>query len=133
MHKSKISNKNLLVKLGIISVLFLIEIILVVRLKIQINIVITLFLYPLLAITMILLLKNDLSEKKVFAYYTQKIANFIYYSHPICITILSIIGRKVAHVEITETPMFLMTSCLTTMAGFILLKIDNKRLNEIFL
>ncbi|MFT5872093.1 MAG: surface polysaccharide O-acyltransferase-like enzyme [Clostridium sp.] len=129
----KISNKKLLTGWGITSVLFLVEIILVIKLNLQANIVISIFLYPLVTITMILLLNNPLPKKRILSYYTRGIANFIFYSHPIFIMVLGIVENKILHIEVIATPMFLITSVLTIISGWVFIKIDNEWLNSVFL
>jgi peptidoglycan/LPS O-acetylase OafA/YrhL len=129
----KISNRKLGVGWLAATVLFILEIIFVVALDLQENIFITIFLYPLLALTMVLLLKNPLPKKKVLATKLRGIANFIFYSHPLCIMALSKIGNEKSKVSITSTTLFLLTSALTILVGWIFVRVNNKWLNKTFL
>lgn len=132
-YKDVINNRSL-VSLGIIiGLLFLFEIILVIKFNLQVNIIITLFLYPLLAIVMMILLNNPLHEKKELAYKSRLIASFIYYSHPIFIMFLTISSKEILSIQMTETPLFLLTIFLTIIVGGRLIKLDNKWLNKVLL
>lgn len=127
----EISNKNLLINWFFVSILFLIEIILVIKSKLQVNIAITIFSYPLLFITMIILLKNPLSNKKDIAKYLKKLSSFMYYSHPLFLTLLSAFQKNTFIFRLSETPTFLITIILTTVSGTILMKSNNKWIKKL--
>jgi len=126
-----ISNKKLLAIGGIILALFLIEIVIMAQLGLQV-VILTFGLYPLLGIIMMLLLNNPLSNKSSLAHYTREIANFIFYSHPICIMLLEIVGKKLFHIKVEGTPMFILTCVFTILAGWGYMTIKEKYIHKAF-
>ena len=79
---SKISNKKLIVMEGLIVLIWIAEICIVLRLKLKANLFITFALYPLIIITMLLLIKNPCSNLKDLGNQSKILANLTYYIHP---------------------------------------------------
>ena len=132
VNLSRISNRGIGILEGIFTAGFLLEIILVNKLQIQVNIYITVFLYLLLFNTMLLLLKNPCGQYGKIASVTRDMANFMYYSHPLFMLGINkmmsyLIGRNA-----TGTEMFLLTVVSTGSIGYLLHKADNKYLNKLF-
>ncbi len=125
------TNKGLFLIWCITVVIWLSEICFVRAMEYQENIIITFGLYPLVAAILLILLRNPLPEAAAFSGMARVIANFTFYSHPLCIRGLSFIGSHLLHVDISETPVFFMTLILTFAGGFIIYKWDNKLLNKI--
>ena len=127
----KVSDKKLMgVFVG--TVLFwLAEIWLVRTMGWQANIVITFGLYPMLAVVMLLLLRNPMPEKKKSADAAKVTANFMYYSHPIIIMAMSQIASKYFQTGIQATMMFFLTVLVTTLLGLLIYKWNNRVINFI--
>ena len=54
-------------------------------------------------------------------------ANFIYYSHPIFILLL----RQFSFMQNKNTMIFVLTVVITSIIGYIIVKIDNKFINKL--
>ncbi len=132
--KSKIenvSNKKMIMAILIIVLLYIAEIILVVITKVQVSIVITFMLYPLLASIILLLLNNKTEKFSKVANFSKKCANWLYYSHPLFILVLTTISLKLFHIKLTQTPTFILTCVISIMCGMVIMKINNKILNKL--
>lgn len=127
----KITNRKLFAALAIAAMLFLAEIFFVVRAELQSNVIITVLLYPLLAIVMMILLNNPLPEKVEAARYARGIANFTYFSHPMFIAFME--REELLNIQMENTPTFLVIASLTILLGLLLVKLDNKWLNKAFM
>lgn len=129
---SKASNK----KLGILEVIFLVgffaEILLVNKLQIQVNVIITVFLYLLLFNTMMLLLKNPCAQYGKVAVVTRDVSNFMYYSHPLFMIWINIIMSTIAGRNATGTELFLLAVITSGSIGYLLHRADNKYLNLLY-
>ncbi|MDD5021042.1 MAG: acyltransferase [Endomicrobiaceae bacterium] len=123
-------NKKLMLILIITSICFLIEIFFVIKLGLQKNIILTFFLYPLLTILTIILLKNPLQKLQNIAYKARITSNFIYYSHPLIIIFISIIFQKIG-ITVKETLMYIVVCFITSMIGYIIAKIDKFHINNV--
>ncbi|MBQ7067114.1 MAG: acyltransferase [Lachnospiraceae bacterium] len=116
----------------IISVgVWLTEICLVLVLKLESNIVITIGLYLLCVMTMLILLRNQLSKYKAFSNISRILANFTYYSHPFWIIFITFLCNNIFHVNITETPIFFLAIGLSCIVGILLYRWDNRVMNHI--
>lgn len=122
--------KSVKLGVGISILLFLFEIFLVIKLEIQTNIILTIFLYILLLFVMCYLLKYPMSEKKNISYYTRGISNFMYYSHPLFMIMISSVFSKILHASISGTILFVLTILGTGIIGYIIIKINNKYVNK---
>lgn len=132
----KIKNDTLIKLLIVTTFFFILEIILVNILKMQENVFITVFIYPLIGIILILCLKNPMDNISSYGNYLKYTANFTYYAHPLFIKgidILSIIINKIIGISITETPMFILVCILTTVTTWIIYKLNIKWLIKFIL
>lgn len=124
---STTSNKKLLLIWIVTTIVWLLEICLVLKLKIESNIVITLGLYLLVVVTLLNLLQNPLPKYKQISNKCRVIANFTYYSHPLCMELFRCLENKnILSAPVTETPMFFITVGLTLAGGLIIYKCNNK-------
>lgn len=128
----KKDNKILSRSLIITTILFLLEIFFVNIFNLQCEIIITIFLYPLLLLIMILLLNNPMIRFSDFSKKTRDIANFMYYSHPIFIYVISFMGKKVFGSENLNTFNFISVVIVTISIGYFFNKLDNKYLNKLY-
>ena len=129
---NKISNKNLGILEGVFLVGFLAEILLVNKLQIQVNVIITVFLYLLLFNTMIILLKNPCEQYDNVAIVTRDLSNFMYYSHPLFMIwinkmIFFLTGRNA-----TGTELFILAVISSGSIGYLLHKVNDRYLNKLF-
>lgn len=129
---AKVSGKVAFILEGIFFVGFWIEIILVNKLQLQVNVIITTFLYLLLFNTMLLLLKNPCVQCRKVAVVTRDVSNFMYYSHPLFILWINAIFMRVLERNAMGTELFLLTVLFTGIIGLILHKVDNKYLNLLY-
>ena len=104
---------------------FVLEIILVNYLNIQKNIIVTLFLYTLVFYTINLLLNNPMPTREKAGKTCRGMANFVYYSHPLFILILN----KTTFLQ--NTLVFIFTVALTSIIGYIIVKVNNKITNKL--
>ena len=125
------TNKKLLLTWFAVVAIWLLEIYIVRILEWQTNIIITFALYPLVIITLLILLKNPLPQYKLLSAKSRVLANFTYYSHPFCIMCLGFLANNILHINLTETPIFILTTVLTCLGGFIIYKWNNKLVNYI--
>ena len=105
----------------------MIEIIIVNYFSIQKNIIITVFLYPLLLLTILLLLKNPMSDKESIGKKCRGMANFVYYAHPIFILIFN----HITFMQNKNTLVFVLVLAITSLMGYIIVKVNNKILNKL--
>ena len=132
MDLAKVSNKTAVTLEGIFWVGFGAEIILVNRLQLQVNVIITVFLYFLLFNTMLLLLKNPCVHCRNVADVTRDLSNFIYYSHPLFMIWINMIVPTITGRNATGTELFLLAVAFSGSVGLILHKLDNKYLNLLY-
>ncbi|WMJ85821.1 acyltransferase family protein [Anaerocolumna sp. MB42-C2] len=130
IFENKISIKKLNIKLIICIVMFLLEIYFVVNFKIQKSIVITIFLYVLLAFVMIFLLKHPFFEKSKSARIMRGIGNFIFYTHPLYIMIITKAWDIIFDGKIETIVLYIITISSSGLCGYIIIKINNKFLNQ---
>lgn len=103
--------------LGII-VLWLAEIILVTHLNWSNNIVITVGLYPLVVITLSLLLEYPCSRYEQLAEKCHALADFTYYVHPLVIFVLQKVDKVIA-LDIEHTILFILTILFSVLILYI--------------
>ena len=128
----KVSNKIVFILEGIFLIGFWVEILLVNKLQVQVNVIITVFLYLLLFNTMIILLKNPCGRYGKIASITRDISNFMYYSHPLFLIWINQIMPLVAGRNATGTELFLLVVISSGSVGYLLHQVDNKYLNRLF-
>lgn len=126
-----IKNKSLIIIFIATVLLFILEIFTVNLLAIQENVIITIFLYLLTIVVFSLCLKNPLDNLLCLDNKFKVIANFTYYSHPIFITVISVIYKKLFDSILLPTPKFLYVIIFTTVGALILNKFNIKWINKI--
>ena len=126
-----LTNKVLLFIEIVVIIIWLAEIYLVRILKWQNNIIITFGLYLLVVFTLLILLRNPLPQYRTLSCKSRILANFTYYSHPLYIMGLNILADKLLHMNLTATPIFLLTTGLTFICGISIYRYNNKVLNYI--
>lgn len=125
-------NRKINILLVFASVLFLTEILLIVQLNLQKNIILTIFLYPLLLAVMIVLIKNPLPYAQTLSYKMRVMANFMFFSHPIFILLFVLFFQNFFAIKNPpETFIFLLVCMATSLVGYIIAKLNNKYLNKI--
>lgn len=118
---------NTLIKLLILTIAcFILEILLVILLNVQNNIIITLFLYPLVGVVLMLCLRNPMHNISCYANYFKYVANCTYYAHPLFMTAISIISNKIIGIRITQTPLFIIVCISTTVIASMIYKLNKK-------
>lgn len=128
VHKTKIIGvRNKFVLGGGLAtfIIFVLEIIIVVTMQIEKEIIVTFFLYPLVAVIITTLLKNPMRRFDKFGGTLRRIANFTYYIHPLIIIILKGLA-KYCIVLSTPTVVFFITTVFCTVVGLGVTKQDNK-------
>lgn len=120
----KISDSKISIKVVLTAVLFVGEIIVVNMLGLNVNIIETIFLYIFLVYVMVWILHHPQSEKKRAGQICRYLAGFVYFSHPLFIIIITRIGIE------KNTIVFMLSVIFSTAAGLILMKINNKTLNQ---
>ena len=117
-----IADKILYFSAGIIVLIWLAEIYAVRMFGWENNIIITFGLYPLVAVTLLILLRNPLPAYRDFSDKCAALADFTYYSHPLFMEAFSLAGVWLLHREISATPMFLLTVSSTFAIGLFVQK-----------
>ena len=120
----KEAEKNTGLKISIFVALFLIEIFTVNILQLASNVILTIFLYPLVIYMIIFLLKYPLENYCKLGMCSRYLANFIYFSHP-----LYIWGIQKFLVT-TGTTLYVLTASLSVMLGYILMKLNCRKINQ---
>ncbi len=124
-EKKSFSNKALTIAWFAGIILFLGEIFAVVHFKLQRDVIITFGLYILLIVTMLWLLGNPMPELSHVSQNFRRMANFTFYSHPLFIMLFTALF-DMAHIPLTQTVKFLLTTALTTIVGIFVCKSNNK-------
>lgn len=122
--------KNILLLGWIVAALFFLAEIYIIRyFSVAISVMITLGLYPLLILTMLLLLDNPLPKYSKQASACRVIANVTYYSHPLIIQLFAIVS-SLSGIKLPNLLVIACTVVITFLAGvlfnIILKKTDNK-------
>lgn len=120
-------DKGLYLMAGVIATVWLAEIAMVRTFEWENNIILTFGLYPLVVVTMLILLKNPLPACRNFSGKCAALADFTYYSHPLCMEALSLLGPWLVHQEMTATLMFLSTVAITAMVGLVIHMVEERR------
>ncbi len=121
----KITNCKVISLLIVFLTFFIIEIIIVVKSNMSKNIIITLFLYPLVGIIFVLCLKNPMYSLEKYSYKLRAIANFTYYSHPLIYWFLRDFQYRYGLI-ITNTKQYILICILTTLITLIINKLNCK-------
>ncbi|WP_315112835.1 acyltransferase [Clostridium intestinale] len=125
----KVKISKLKIALSISILVFLIEIITVLKFDLSKSITITIFLYPLLICVMCLLIKNPIKNININTRYFHGISSFMYYSHPLFFTTIPTILEKSMDIKISNTLIFILTVLSTSLVSIVIIKINNKNLN----
>lgn len=132
MDIKKIKNRTCLILEGMFLLAFLVEIMFVNIMQIQINVIITVFLYLLLFNTMLLLLKNPCGQYGKIAVVMRDLSNFMYYSHPLFMLWINAIFMQASKRTASGTELFILAVVTTALVGYVLHKVDNKYLNLLY-
>ena len=109
-------------------VVFLAEIIAVIKFNLQNTVVITFGLYPLVVLIVLLLFKFPMPNFNKISDKTRVYANFTYYAHPLLMNLLRIMA-KVLHFNISQTVMFASVLVITFVISTVIYKLNNKTIN----
>lgn len=119
----KIGNAKLFVLLTAAIAVWFAEIILVVKMGLQQNIIITFGLFPLLVVVMLFLLKNPLPKLRKLSEKCRILANFTYYSHPLIMLVI-----KTFIASVPNLVMFVSTVIVAAVIGLVLSKFSNNKI-----
>ncbi|MDP4119271.1 MAG: acyltransferase family protein [Bacillota bacterium] len=126
----KLGNKKLYFAIGLTLILMLLEIFFIIKLGLQKNIIVTIFLYILLFLVIAFLINNPLSEMSSVGRKTRIISNFMYYSHPLFLQIIRFLMHPLKMPKY-GTACFFLTVGATIVVGLIIEKVNNKWLNKL--
>lgn len=124
--KEKISKQDCLFLWFVSLMIWILEIVMVIKMQYQRSIVVTFGLYPLVVSTLIVLLKNPLPRLKGIADTSRKLANFTYYAHPAFILLIGLVAGR----DVPNTVLFLLTSVTTFVVGLLICKLNNSTLKK---
>ena len=115
---SKYVNKKKVyaILLSVAIILWLVEILLVNFFNLSDNIVITLGLYPLVAVTIAMLIEYPCPQYAKLAGLCHNLADFTYYVHPLVILFLQMLASAVS-ISLDHTPLFILTVVLSACVG----------------
>lgn len=131
LNKIKISDKSNNILLIVNILLFYLEIFIVNNLNLQRDIIITIFLYPLIFTLVRFLLNHNLEKCQRFSAKCRNIANWMYYSHILVMSILSFIFNKI-NIGDNPTVLFFNTVTLCILSEIIIEKTDNKFIKMLY-
>lgn len=126
-NKKNLSNKCMIYSMLFVMMAFIVEILIVNYFNIQKNIIMTILLYPLLLLIILLLLRNPMMNKEELGRNCRGMANFVYYSHPIFILLF----KQIIFVKDSNTLIFIFVLAITSLIGYIIVKVNNKLLNKL--
>lgn len=109
----------------ITAIFWLAEMFILRKLGWQLSFEVTVFLYPMLVFTILLLVKHPLPERKKAAGTCRAIANFSYYAHPFIIVCM----QQISAARTGETLTFLLTVLVCLCLGAAAHKWNNKYMN----
>ena len=114
------------VSLGVVffGVLTVVEIAFV-HIKLENSFIITFALYPFVIFILLYLLKHPYANMRMSSDSCRKISGFVYYAHPFVIFILNLLF------SLSETPMFICASMISTILGILIVKTNNKYLMKL--
>ncbi len=124
--KDKLSKRQGLCIWAVSFIIWIVEIIIVVRMQCQQNIVLTFGLYPLVLSTFIVLLQNPWSSMQEKGSRCRKMAALTYYIHPVIIIMIRLMYK-----EIPNTLLFLLTLLFTRVLGLLICKVNNPTINKL--
>ena len=112
LAERKCSDLAVTVSVLLCAALWVAEILVIRLFALGSDIVITYGLYPLVAAVMLCLLRHPLPKHARTAAMCRSAANFMYYAHPLLITLLTF-AADLLSVQISQTPRFLLVVILT--------------------
>lgn len=113
-------DRRLYLVAGVAAAVWLAEIGMVRIFEWENNIILTFGLYPLVVVIMLILLRNPMPTCKNFSGKCAVLADFTYYSHPLCMEALSLLSFWLLNQEMPATLMFLLTVAITAMMGLLI-------------
>lgn len=119
----KLGNSKLFVLLTAAIAVWFAEIILVVKMGLQQNIIITFGLFLLVIAVMLFLLKNPLPKFRKLSEKCRILANFTYYSHPLIMLVI-----KTFIASVPNLVMFVSTVIVAAVIGLVLSKFSNNKI-----
>lgn len=119
----KLGNSKLFVFLAAAIAVWFAEILLVVKMGLQQNIIITFGLFPLVIAVMLFLLKNPLPKFRKLSEKCRILANFTYYSHPLIMLIVKALVPTIQNLYL-----FIVTIAVAAVFGLILSKFRNNKI-----
>ncbi len=119
----KLGNAKLFVFLAVAIAVWFSEIILVVKMGLQQNIIITFGLFPLVIAVMLFLLKNPMPKFRKLSEKCRILANFTYYSHPLIMLVI-----KTFIASVPNLVMFVSTVIVAAIIGLVLSKFSNNKI-----
>lgn len=129
---SKFKFKSIL-NLVIISIIYCLEIIIINYYDIQRNIIMTISLYPLVFCIILWCLNNPLEWLNEYNKKIRGMANFLYYSHPIIISIIQNIMMILGKDLFNGTTEFILSIIISNILVMIIINSNNKIMNRYFL
>lgn len=134
MEKVEIKEKFIGRFVFFLWIVFFVEIIAIYKTKIFFNdITVTFTLYPLVIGMVLLLLNNPMGENAVmskWAVYSRKLANFIFYVHPLVKLLLTKSFEVVFEIKLEYTYLFILTLFTTLFMGIIICKLNIRLINR---
>lgn len=119
----KLGNIKLIILLAVAAAVWFAEIILVVKMDLQQNIIITFGLFPLVIVVMLFLLKNPLPKFGKLSEKYRILANFTYYSHPLIMLIIKAFVPMISNLYL-----FILTVAVAAVFGLIISKFSNNKI-----
>lgn len=123
-EKANLKN-GMVMMLGSLLV-WILEILFVIRMNFQNNIILTFGLYPLTVSVLIVLILHPMPELKEISSVCRKLSGFTFYSHPVFILAFASVYRAVAGNDISGTVLFIFTVLGTLITGLALLRSRSK-------
>ena len=134
VNKELENKKKLVAVILVLCILFLVEIVFVYKTNVYYNdIAVTFFLYPLVLSMILFLLKTPMNEDNrltTIAEYSHKLANVIFYIHPLVKLIFVKAFKLLFNIRLEYTGLFLTTLVVSLTIGYILCKLNIKVINR---
>lgn len=122
-NKLKHVQKNSLIFIIIFFILFILECNYIQNLESQKDMLTNIFMYPLIIFIFTYCLNHKLEKYNRYSMIANKLSSFVYFVHPIFISILK-------NILLGETLLFLVTSILSLGLGIVLIRINNRYINQ---
>ena len=125
----KIREKYLSIAMVAAVLLFILEIILIQAFSLSKSIVITAFLYPLVIVVMLLLIKHPLPTYSSYSAKCRSLANYSFYIHPLFILLLTSVFENFGF-QIWNIGMYCLTVVLCYISWLIIRRLNKPFLNK---